>query len=103
MNLRLENISKAQIQPSKRSNMLEILQKASFAEEAYSTVNPVMLQWFVRCHVTKSKSSFMYKKFFSSMCWILHFSSFCCHYCCFPLAYSMLEPLAFIRLNLGLF
>lgn len=71
MNLRLENISKAQIQPSKRSNILEILQKAGLAEEAYSTVNPVMLQWLVSIKLGNPSLSLCTSNFFSPYIYIL--------------------------------
>lgn len=77
MNLRLEKYLKAQIQPSKRSNILEILQKAGLAEKAYSTVNPVILQWLVSIKLGNPKlplctiSSSIYSKVLDSMFFLI--------------------------------
>lgn len=84
MNLRLKKKnSKAQIHPSKKANKLETLQKTGLAEEAYSAVNPVMLQWLISIKLGNLSLPLCTSNVFSPCtrrCWSAHFSSFYCHY-----------------------
>ena len=99
-NSRLKGIRKAQPQSSKRSKVHWKCYKAGSAEEAYSTVNPVILQWLIRirlgnpsppsCKRPSPHPPAIPQKLDSA------------HFVGITAVFTYLELLKFSRLNLGL-
>lgn len=86
-NSRLKGIRKAQSQSSKRSKVHWKCYKAGSAEEAYSTVNPVILQWLIRIRLGNPSLPSCKHPSPPPSCHTpeVGFCSFCWYHCCFHL------------------